>query len=212
MFRTTLHPALALTALAVSALALGGCGSGDAEPAGSSAPAASAPAASAPASSAATPSATTESPAASPSASTAAAEVKDPCDVLNAGQVSKLTDVQVKKGTTSAVATSKLCTWLPKDGTKKDAAIFTAQEGPLPGPLTQVEGQLKSEFNGTVSKLTVAGADDARYITGKKSGLKVIDVLAQKDDVFYQVIVASPRDVSQHKAGAIKLAETLLSS
>lgn len=203
MFRTT----SLLPALALSALALSGCGGGTADPAGSSAPAVSAPA-----SSVAAPSAATESPAASPSASTAAAEVKDPCDVLSASQVSDLTGVKVKKGTTSAVATSKLCTWLPKDGTKKDAAIFTAQEGPLPGPLTQVEGELKSEFNGKVSKLTVAGADDARYVTGEKSGLKVIDVLAQKDDVFYQVIVASPREVSQHKAVAIELAETLLSS
>ena len=56
----------------------------------------------------------------------------------------------------------------------------------------------------------MAGADDARYVTGKKSNLNVIDVIAQKDDVFYQLLVASPREVGQHKAGTIKLAEILL--
>ena len=38
----------------------------------------------------------------------------------------------------------------------------------------------------------------------------MIDVLAQKDEVFYQVLVATPRDAAQHKAGAVKIAETLL--
>lgn len=199
MPRTTLLPALALTALA-----LAGCGGGS-----STAPEATVPASSAPASSAAAPSAES-TPAATPSASTAAAEVKDPCSVLDAGDIEDLTGVAVKKGTTSTVATSKLCSWVPKDGGASDAAVFSAQEGPLPGPLSQVEGQLKTQFGGKVTTISVTGADDARYVTGKKSGLNVIDVLAKKDDVFYQVLVASPRDAAQHKAGTIKVTELLL--
>ena len=192
-----------LPALALSALVLSGCGGG----APATAPSAAAPADSAPASAAA-PSATEAVPSTSPS--TAAAEVKDPCTLLSASDIADVTGVDVKKGTTSAVGTSKLCSWLPEDASKSDAAVFSAQEGPLPGPLSAVEDQLKTEFGGKVSKLTVPGADDARYVTGKKSGLNVIDVLAQKDEVFYQVLVASPRDVGQHKASTIKLTQTLL--
>ena len=195
-----------LPTLAVTALALSACGGGGA----SSAPATSAPAASAPASSGSAPAEST--PSSAPSASTAAAEVKDPCKVLSTSEVAKVTGVDVKKGTSSSVATSKLCTWLPQDGSDADAAIFNAQEGPLPGPLSEAEGQLKTQFGGTVSKITVSGADDARYITGKKSGVNVIDVLAKKDDVFFQVLVASPRDAAQHKKAAVELAETLLKS
>lgn len=204
MLRSTLLPALALTALA-----LAGCGGGSSTAPEASVPASSAPAASAPASSAAAPSAES-TPAATPSASTAAAEVKDPCSALDAGDIEDLTGVAVKKGTTSSVATSKLCSWVPKDGGAKDAAVFSAQEGPLPGPLSQVEGQLKTQFGGKVTTISVTGADDARYVTGKKSGLNVIDVLAKKDDVFYQVLVASPRNAAQHKAGTIKITELLL--
>lgn len=201
MPRTTL-----LAAIALSALALSGCGgSGDA----GSAPASSAPAASAPASSAAAPSAES-TPASTPSASTAPAEVQDACKVLDAGDVKDLTGVEVKKGTTQAVGGSSVCTWVPSDAGAGDAAVFSAQEGPLPGPLSQVEGQLKDQFDGKVSKLDVTGADDARYVTGKKSGLNVIDVLAQRDGIFYQVLVATPRDAGQHKDGAIKITEALL--
>ncbi|GAA3550037.1 hypothetical protein GCM10022197_01070 [Microlunatus spumicola] len=201
MPRTTLLPALALAALALS-----GCGgSGDA----GAAPATSAPAASAPASSAAAPSDAT-TPASTPSTGTAPAEVKDACKVLDADDVEDLTGVKVDKGTTQAVGGSSVCTWVPSDAKAADAAVFSAQEGPLPGPLSQVEGQLESQFDGKVTKLSVTGADDARYLTGKKSGLNVIDVLAQKDEIFYQVLVATPRDAGQHKDGAIKIVEALL--
>lgn len=200
MLRKTLLPALALTALALS-----GCGGGGS----SAAPTSSAPAASAPAGSTA-PTAAESTPASSPSASTAAAEVKDACKVLDAGDVKDLTDVDVKKGTSQTVGGSTVCTWLPEDGSDSDAAVFSAQEGPLQGSLSQVEDQLKTQFDGKVTKLTVSGADDARYVTGKKSGLNVIDVLAQKDEVFYQVLVATPRDASQHKSAAIKITEALL--
>lgn len=200
MFRTTVLPALALTAVALS-----GCGAG-----ASSAPASSAAASSAPASSAAAPSTTAETPAASPSASAAPAEVKDPCDELDAGRVKDLTGVKVKKGTTQDVGGSKVCSWLPQDGTKKDAAVFSAQEGPIEGPLSQVEDQLKAQFKGKVSSVDVAGADEARYVTGTKSGLNVIDVIAVKDEVFYQIVVATPRDAAQHKSGAVKIAQALL--
>jgi hypothetical protein len=130
--------------------------------------------------------------------------------VLNAGDIAKLTGVDVKKGTPQDVGRSKICNWLPEDGTKSDAAVFSAQEGPLPGPLTQVEGALEKQFKGSVTKLSVSGADDARYVTGKSSGLNIIDVLAQKDEVFYQVVVATPRNAGQHKSDAIKMAEALL--
>ena len=196
----------ALAALALTALALGGCGGGGSSaPAGSAAPAGS----SAPSSSAAAPSPAESTAAPSPSTG-AAAKVTDPCDVLDAGQIEDLTGVAVKKGTTQAVGGSNVCSWLPEDGTKKDAAVFSAQEGPLQGELSQVEDQLKSQFDGKVSTIDVAGADDARYITGKKSGLNVIDVLAQRDDVFYQILVASPRDAAQHKAAAIEITEALV--
>jgi Protein of unknown function (DUF3558) len=198
----------AFAGLALTALALAGCGgSGSSAPAASAAPAgSSAPSSSAAASTAA------PSPADSSAApgSGAAATVADPCDVLDAGKIEDLTGVPVKKGATQSVGASKVCSWLPQDGTKSDAAVFSAQEGPLQGPLSQVEGQLKTQFNGKVSKLSVEGADDARYVTGKKSGLNVIDVIAQKDEVFYQILAASPRDASQHKAAAIKIAETLI--
>lgn len=192
----------ALAALALTALALSGCGGGSA-----AAPSASAPATGAPAASSA--SAPTAAPD-TPSATSAAAEVKDPCEVLSATDVSKMTGVKVKKGTASTLATSKLCSWLPEDGTTSDAAVFTAQEGPLPGPLSEVEGQLKTQFGGKVTTITVAGADDARYVTGKKEKLNVIDVLAKKDDVFFQVLVATPRDAGQHKGATVKLTEALL--
>jgi hypothetical protein len=195
----------ALAGLALTALTLSGCGGGSSEPAASSAPASSAAA---------------PAPAASPAASSAApgtgtgaaASVADPCAVLDAGKIEELTGVKVKAGTTQAVGGSNVCSWLPQDGTKSSSAVFSAQEGPLQGPLSQVEGQLKTQFDGKVSQLTVAGADDARYITGKKSGLNVIDVLAQKDEVFYQILVASPRDTAQHKDAAIKITETLIAA
>jgi hypothetical protein len=196
----------ALAALALTTLALGGCGGGGSSaPAGSAAPAGS----SAPSSAAAAPSPAESSAAPSPGTG-AAAKVADPCDVLDAGQIEDLTGVAVKKGTTQAVGGSNVCSWLPEDGTKKDAAVFSAQEGPLQGKLSQVEGQLKSQFDGKVSTIDVTGADDARYITGKKSGLNVIDVLAQRDDVFYQILVATPRDAAQHKGAAIKITEALV--
>ena len=197
-----------LPTLALAALALSGCGGGGS----AAAPTSSAPAPAASASSAASPadSPAASTPAAEPSASTAPASIKDPCSVLSASDVSKLSGVDVKKGTTSTLQTSKLCSWLPKDGGAKDAAVFSAQEGPLPGPLSLVEGQLKTQFGGKVTTISVAGADDARYITGKKSGLNVIDVLAKKDDVFFQVLVASPRDAAQHKSATVKLTESLI--
>ena len=197
-----------LAGLALAAIALAGCG---ADTGGSSVP--SAPSAAAPASSAATSPETATTPAATPSASTGpgtVAEVIDPCTLLDADEVQDLTGVKVKKGTTQDVGGSNVCTWLPASPSKADAAVFSAQEGPIQGSLDQVEGQLKDQFDGKVSKLSVKGADDARYVTGKKSGLNVIDVIAQKDEVFYQVLVATPRDAGQHKAGAVKIAEALL--
>lgn len=198
----------ALAGLALTALALAGCGGG-----GSAAPAASAPPAgsSAPSSSAAG-SAAAPSPAESSAApgTGTAATVADPCDLLDAGTIEDLTGVKVKKGATQSVGESKVCSWLPQDGSKSNSAVFSAQEGPLQGSLSQVEDQLKTQFDGKVTKLTVAGADDARYVTGKKSGLNVIDVIAQKDEVFYQILAASPRDAAQHKGAAIKIAETLI--
>ncbi|MGI3783254.1 MAG: DUF3558 family protein [Janthinobacterium lividum] len=196
----------ALAGLTLTVLALAGCGGGSDTPAASAAPASS----SAPSSSA-----VASTPAPSPSDSAApgtgaAATIADPCDVLDAGQIEALTGVKVKKGSTQSVGVSKVCTWYPEDGTKSNAAVFSGQEGPLQGSLSQVEGQLKTEFDGKVSALSVAGADDARYVTGTKSGLNVIDVIAQKDDRFYQVLAASPRDASQHKGAAIKIAETLI--
>ena len=206
-----MNKTITLAGLALTAVALAGCGGG-AESGASGAPSAAAPTSSA-ASSAPTTPETASTPATTPSEGTgsgAVAEVVDPCTVLDADQVQDLTGVKVKKGTTQEIGGSPICTWLPSDGTKSDAAIFSAQEGPLPGPLSQVEGQLKDQFDGKVSKLAVKGADDARYVTGTKSGANVIDVLAQKDDVFYQVLVVTPRDAEQHKDGAVKIAEALL--
>jgi Protein of unknown function (DUF3558) len=197
----------ALAGLALAALTLAGCGGGTpAGPATSAAPAGS----SAPSSSAAEPTPATESSAAPSPGTGSAATVADPCDVLDANKVEALTGVPVKKGSTQSVGASKVCTWLPTDGTKASSAVISAQEGPLQGSLSQVEDQLKTQFDGKVTKLSVAGADDARYVTGKKSGLNVIDVLALKDQVFYQILVATPRDVDQHKSGAIKVTEALL--
>ncbi len=197
----------ALAGLALTALALAGCGGGGATaPASSAAPAGS----TAPSSAASAPASGPASSAAPSTGTPTTAEVADPCDVLDADQIGDLTGVKVKKGTTQDVGGSKVCSWAPEDGTKSDAAVFSAQEGPLQGSLSQVEDQLKSQFDGKVAKLSVAGADDARYVTGKKSGLNVIDVIAQKDEVFYQVLAASPRDTAQHKGAAIKIAETLI--
>jgi hypothetical protein len=206
---------LTLAGLALAAVALGGCGGGSA---GGGSSAGSAPASAPPASSAASGAASSGAGAATPTSSPeggtpgagAVAAVADPCDVLDAAAVEDLSGVQVKKGTTQAVGGSHVCTWLPQDGTQRDSAVFSAQEGPLAGPLSQVESQLKGEFDGKVSKLDLAGADDARYVTGTKSGLNVIDVVAQRGEVFYQVLVASPRDTAQHKGAAVKIAETLL--
>jgi hypothetical protein len=210
-----------LAGLALAAVALGGCSGGDAGSGGTggSAPASAAPAPASSAASgassgaagggaeAATPTSAPEGP--TPGAGAAAA-VADPCDVIDAAAVENLSGVKVKKGTTQAVGGSNVCTWLPQDGTQSDSAVFSAQEGPLMGPLSQVGGQLKDEFDGKISKLEVAGADDARYVTGTKSGLNVIDVVAQRGQVFYQVLVASPRDTAQHKGAAVTIAETLL--
>ncbi len=190
MIDKTALAGLALAALA--ALALSACGGGSSSAGTSAAPG--------PAESSAAP---------SPSA-TSAAEVSDPCDVLDADAIEDLAGLDVKQGTSQAVSSSTVCTWQPTDATDDDAAVVSAQEGPLPGALSQVEGELKQQFDGSVSTITVSGADDARYITGKKSGLDIIDVLAQKDDVFFQVLIAAPRDVSKHKAGAVKVAEALI--
>lgn len=200
-----MNTTITLAGLALAAVALAGCGAGTGG--------ASAPSEAAPASRAAASPETAPTPAGTPSAGTGSgtvAKVVDPCTLLDADQIQDLTGVKVKKGTTQAVGGSNVCTWLPSNPTRSDAAVFSAQEGPLPGSLDQVEGQLKDQFGGKVTQLSVKGADDARYVTGKKSGLNVIDVLAQKDEVFYQVLVATPRDAAQHKAGAIKVAETLL--
>lgn len=202
-----MNKSITLAGLALAAVTLAGCGSG-----ASSTPSEAAPPSSAESSAAATPEAA-PTPAGTPSAGTGSgtvAKVADPCTLLDADQVQDLTGVKVKKGTTQAVGGSNVCTWLPSSPSKSDAAVFSAQEGPLQGSLDQVEGQLKDQFDGKVSTLSVAGADDARYVTGTKSGLNVIDVLAQKDEVFYQILVATPRDAGQHKAGAVKIAETLL--
>lgn len=198
---------MTLAALAVAAATLGGCGGG-----GSSAPSITAPGGASSSSAAATPG-SSGGPSSSASGGTgggAAATVTDPCTVLDAGDIARLTRVEVKKGSYQAVGASKICNWLPKDGTKSDAAVFSAQEGPLPGPLTQVEGALKEQFKGTVTKLDVRGADDARYVTGKSSGLNVIDVLATRGGTFYQVVVATPRNAAQHKSDAITIVEALL--
>ena len=206
-----MNKTITLAGLALAAVTLAGCGGG-AESGGSGAPSAAAPTSSAASSAATTPEASS-TPAATPSESTGSgtvAEVIDPCTLLDADEVQDLTGVKVKKGTTQDVGGSNVCTWLPANPTKSDAAVFSAQEGPIQGSLDQVEGQLKDQFDGKVSKLTVEGADEARYVTGKKSGLNVIDVIAQKDEVFYQILVATPRDAGQHKAGAIKIAEALL--
>jgi hypothetical protein len=199
----------ALAGLALAALALAGCGGGSAAPTGSSAPAGTAAPASAaaPAGSAAAPSPAQSSSAAGTGGT---ATVADPCDVLDADQVGELTGVKVKKGTSQAVGASKVCGWYPEDGTTADAAVFSGQEGTVQGSLDQVADQLKTQFDGKVSTLTVPGADEARYITGTKSGLKIIDIVAQKDDVFYQVLAASPRDAARHKAGALKIVDALL--
>ena len=204
---------LAAAALGLTLTACGGSESSStssqaAAPASSAAaPASSAPASSAPASAAPSESAS-ESP--SPSEGTGSADVKKVCDTLSAGDVSKLTGVKLKKGTSTDLGPSNICQWTPSDPSDGDAAIFSGQEGPLPGPLSQVEGELKKQFDGTVDKISVSGADEARYIKGKKSGVNVIDVLAAKDGVFYQVLVAAPKDVTQHKDGAVKIVEALI--
>ena len=40
--------------------------------------------------------------------------------------------------------------------------------------------------------------------------MNIIDVLAAKDGVFYQVLVAAPSDVTKHKDGAVKITEALI--
>ena len=210
----TRSPLLA-AGLLVAGLLLAGCGGAAADP--GTAPSAGAPS-SAPASSAApgseAPSSAAPSSAPSGAASstpgTTGAGAADPCRQLDAASVSRLTGVEVKDGSTQDVGSSKVCTWAPQDGTAKDAAVFSAQEGPLPAGLGQVADQLKTQFNGKVAQVSVRGADDARYITGTTSGLQVADVLAAKDGRFYQVLVASPRDAEVHKDGAVKVAEALL--
>ena len=198
---------LMLPGLACAVVLLAGCGGSPSPSAGGSASASAA----APSTSVAAEPSTQSSPTADSSPGGDTQEAADPCSVLSAAQVSDLTGVAVKKGTSSAVTGSKLCTWLPKDGTKSDAALFTAQEGAAQGgSLADAEDPLKKQFGGKVTKTTVPGAEDARYITGKASGANIIDVLALRGDVFYQVLAASPRDVGSHKAGVYKMAEALL--
>ena len=204
-----------LAGLTVSVLAFAGCGGGGA----TSTPSTAAPAGGTSSSSAAAPSPaeTSSSPAATPSAAdtpsadTGNETAADPCTVLSADEVSDLTGVEVKKGTSSTITGSKLCTWLPKEGTKRDAAVFTAQEGAARGgTLSDAEAPLKKQFGGDVTKTSVRGAEDARYITGKSSGANVIDVLALRGEIFYQVLAASPRSVDDHKDGVYKMAEALI--
>lgn len=200
----------ALAALALAALPLGACGGGGS----SSAPSSTAPAAdgvaSSPAGAPGAPGPAEGSAAPSAGTSAGTTTVADPCDLLDAGDIKALSGVEVQKGTSQTVSASTLCTWLPKDGRSRDAAVISGQEGPLPGPLSQIEDELKSQFDGKVGPVTVTGADDARYITGKKSGLNIIDVLAQKDGTFFQVLIAAPRDVGQHKGAAVDIAERLI--
>lgn len=198
---------LAVAALGLTLTACGGSeSSSTSSQAAAPASSAAAPASSAPASPSAAPS-TSASESPSPSESTGSADVKKVCDTLSAGDVSKLTGAKLKKGTSTDIGPSNICQWAASDASN---TTYSAQEGPLPGPLSQVEGELKKQFNGSVDKISVQGADEARYIKGKKSGVNVIDVLAAKDGVFYQVLVAAPKDVTQHKDGAVKITEALI--
>ena len=201
-----MNTSITLAGLALAAVALAGCGGG-----ASSAPASSTAAPSAPASSAAGPSTAAGTPAATPSAGTTAAEIKDPCSVLSPSKVAKLTDVAIAKGTASDAGGTKLCIWTTKDTSSRSTVNFTGQEGPSQGAsLRTAEGALKKQYGGTVSKITVKGADEARYVTGKVSKIPIVDVIAIRGDVYYQVLAASPPGADKYKGAVTSLVEALI--
>jgi hypothetical protein len=201
MVRRTLLPALALTALALS-----GCGGGSA-----TAPSASAPASAASAGSAAAPSSAAGTPEATPSASTAAAGITDPCSVLSPSEMKKLTGTAITKGAPSDAGGTKLCIWTTKDPSSRSTVNFTGQEGPSQGAsLSTAEGALKKQYGGTVSKITIKGADEARYVTGKVSKIPVVDIIAIRGDVYYQVLAASPTGADQYKGAVTSVVEALI--
>ncbi len=210
--------------VAIAAVALAGCGgqSSSAPSASASAPPAEAPPSSAaapstaagsePASSAsASEPASSPSPSSGPSTTSAKTSVKDPCKLISVKQMSQLVGVEMKSSSSRKLADSRLCTYVPKTVGPKAISV-TTQEGQFPGgALDDGVQQVKKQLNAkSVKDITVSGADDAKVIVGTFGGVSVVDVLAGKDQVFYQALAGGPGNVTQYQDDMAKVAAALI--
>lgn len=208
-------------------IALAGCGSqqpstapstsapaSTAVPSESPAAASSAAASSAPASTPSAGSAPAGTPSAqsTPSSGSQTASVKDPCQVISVKQMSKLSGVTLGKSRGSKLANTRLCVYTPTSFTSKNLASVTTQEGKLgANSLAPVVNEVNKQFKSSAVKdVSVAGADEAKLVTGKTSGVNAVDVIASKDGVFYQSLIAGNGNPKDYEPAAKKIAEALL--
>lgn len=175
-------PRWPLTAAIVLGLTLTACG-GDAEEAGPT-PEPSAPVAQ------------TQSPPASGSAAPTAAEppgeVPDPCQALTKEEASKVVGHKIDTVEVSELAGSKLCAYTPAEAAKGPS--ITTQATPVTGDLDSMAKFITGQFDDVkISEIDVAGASDARLITGKLSESNAVDIVVVKDEVLYQLLVADSK-------------------
>lgn len=132
--------------------------------------------------------------------------------MISVKQMSKLSGVALGKSRGSKLANTRLCVYTPTSFTTKNLASVTTQEGNLgANSLALVVNEVKKQFKSSAVKgISVAGADEAKLVTGKASGVNAVDVIASKDGVFYQSLIAGNGNPKDYEPAAKKIAETLL--
>lgn len=177
---------LGLAAATLALLSTAACGGSSP----SSAPSAdgSAPSVSASASSTGMePTASTE-PSATESSATPEGTSQDACKALTSSEASSILGVKVTKATSSTLAGSSTCAYTTADMLNDPS--LTTQILPTTAGIDALVAQVETQFQDSkTSTITVAGADDARLITGTLGGAPGVDVLAVKGGIAYQVLI-----------------------
>lgn len=171
-----------LTAAIALSLTLTAC-SGDDEQAGPSPePSTSASAAPQPSSSAS----------ATPAPANPPGEVPDPCAALTKEEATEVVGHDIKTSKTSDLAGSKLCAYTPAKATKGPS--ITTQATPLTGDVDSMAKYITGQFEKVkITEIEVAGASEARLITGKLAESNAVDIVVVKDQILYQVLVADSK-------------------
>lgn len=174
-------PRWPLTAIIVLALTLTACG-GDSEQAAPDAATSPAPTVSQTPAAPATGSAT-------PSAAVPQGEVPDPCTALTKQEATEAVGHDITMAKTSEAMGSKLCAYTPAKATK--GPTITTQTGPLVGELDNTSRYVSGQFDDVkITEIDVPGAEGARLITGKLAKSNAVVVVLEKDQMFYQILVA----------------------